>query len=275
MVLVVVVLRTNLRRHEHLPQNQHWHFSASNCCAESAPYHPLGFTHFDPGLQCLLLFHLHLPMLANILLLGAVPGRKGQVHSISHRRQFVLRILRVELCHGLDVQYCPNLHHSRLANEPTEEDYSSIHSRILRCVSHSATWSTCSHTDSFTAAPLPQSSAFLSSTASMTFRTSFTPQPTSPSGRHARPVLVSPHLPSRRYDLSCARSLASSSHHTATQIGRTRESGLEHTPVDRATSPTQARAVTTTSHSQDVTKTSHTSMSSPAATQVPPKAPSV
>jgi hypothetical protein len=270
---VVVVLRTNLCHHEYLPQNQHWHFPASNCCPENTPHHPLDFSHLDPGLQCLLLLHFHLPMLAGILLLGAIPGRKGQVHSISRCRQLVLRILRVELCYGLDVQYCSDLHCSRIANESKEEDHRWFHPRILRHVSCFPTWSTRSCTNSFKVVQPLLLSVSPSSTASTIFPTSSTLRLTSPSGLHARPALVSPHLPWRHCDLYCARSSATSQQ-TATPIGKTRESGLEHTPVDRATNPTQVRAVTTTFRSQAATRTFRTFMSSLAATSARQTAPS-
>jgi hypothetical protein len=56
-------------------------------------------------------------MLADIILLGTVPRRSRKVHPIERRRQLLLRILRVELCYGLDIQYCSDLHRSKAANE--------------------------------------------------------------------------------------------------------------------------------------------------------------
>jgi hypothetical protein len=56
-------------------------------------------------------------MLADLILLGTVPWWQRKVSPIERCRQLFLRILRVELCHGLDIQYCSDLHRSQTANE--------------------------------------------------------------------------------------------------------------------------------------------------------------
>jgi hypothetical protein len=134
-VLVVVVMRTDLCLHKHLSKDEHWYIPAQNRSSEDTPYHPLGIAALHPAVQRLLPASFHLPVLANFLLLGTVPRRRGQVHASRHRRKLILRLLRLELRHRLDLQHCPHLHCPGIADESAEEGHCGFHSRILCDVS--------------------------------------------------------------------------------------------------------------------------------------------
>jgi hypothetical protein len=113
----------------------HRHLPAPNCGAANTSHHSLGLTHLHRVIQCILLFCFHFPMHANILLLGAFPRWTRKMYPVKCCRRFVLWVLGTELRHRLGVQYCPNFHCARSANEQEEEVYCSNRSRLLCYVS--------------------------------------------------------------------------------------------------------------------------------------------
>jgi hypothetical protein len=66
---VVVVLRTNLRLHEHMFESKHRHLPTQNRNATCPPNDPLGVSRQHPVVQRVLLAAIHLSVLAQYVLL--------------------------------------------------------------------------------------------------------------------------------------------------------------------------------------------------------------